>query len=1291
MPIRAAVRKQAVTVASASAQGRPRTLLHMRGAPARGGSTASVAFGKQLPGHAAKPRSAASARTPVIRAAVYRRGTHIILCAVLADVDEAMDVKQLLEMDVKGEQDLVVGQLDNGFRYVILPNKLPPTRFEAHLEVHAGSVDEGVGEQGIAHLVEHVTFLGSKKRENLLGSGARANAYTDFHHTVFHVHAPITNNMTGAKMLPQVLEALEEIAFRPEFQTSRIEKERKAVLAEAQMMNTIEYRVDCQLLQYLHEENNLGCRFPIGKTEQVKQWSAEQLKRFWSKWYFPANATLFVVGDLDRNVEETRALIEKIFGKLPQAPLKPGETAEDDPTAPAPAVLEAPLAVPAAASAAASDGASAAEENGKGEKEGHASALHSIMMKKRHDVRPPVVHKFGYGPMAADEKPAEVKIFRHPLLHHYMLSIFCKLPIMSMTQMQHLKTSFMLRILLSVFQFRLHGRYMVGTPNFIAIELDISDSGREGCVVATVTITAEPKDWNEATTVAVQEIRRIQRHGLTSGEFERYKEAILRDSSQLAEQSNKIPSLDTLNFVMEALACGHTVMGHRDAHEAMVQVANTITLEEMNALARSMLSFASDYGAERTIIDQANQAPDLYTHYGPTRATSIVACIPAYVDANGMPIGGSGPRRSAMGADGHIDADQIDLAKLEEEAKALDEVQIPEGALKFDISAQDIAKALSNQDLEVEPTKDIKTPRHLLTEEEVEALVQQRRPHFVPLGGEGASGSATPPADAFSGITQRRLSNGIRVNYRHTDNEPKAAIMRIIANGGRHCEKLGTGPDGFGAVVVGTRAQSEVGTVGDWPREQTEAFCVSNLINCALDADEENIIMDMHFAVGDGRTEGDRGMCLVFEMLHLFLEKPAWDVSAMERAKQAFLSNGRSLQKSLERATADRIMSAMMGTDRRCRDPTPAEIEALTLEGMQKAVLGLLHTGNLEINVVGDFDPEELERCLLRYVGTVSPRPAELQRPVEHYPTNFISPPFDQRHSVWHLVDSDERACAYIAGPAPCRWGPLGDFGPLGPHEDGDNVQPPPIFVPMTAPAEKKKQALDLRRRHPLYPGAMLMLLTEIINSRLFTTVRDTLGLTYDVSFEVTMMDRVRTGWFTVHVTSHPDKIYDALNASIAVLRDIAVNPINRRELERARTTVLTRHESDLKDNMYQMGLMTHLQNDKVPHKTVQCLRDLKTIYEATTVEDVYHLYNFFDFDNNHIFTCVGISGRNPPVIPENYLNGGDYYEEDAEIEEAGRQQQQPLPNLATLFTALMAAAQSINIKGAIKQAKEDQ
>lgn len=44
-------------------------------------------------------------------------------------------------------------------------------------------------------MIEHVAFLGSKKREKLLGTGARSNAYTDFHHTVFHIHAPTSTKV----------------------------------------------------------------------------------------------------------------------------------------------------------------------------------------------------------------------------------------------------------------------------------------------------------------------------------------------------------------------------------------------------------------------------------------------------------------------------------------------------------------------------------------------------------------------------------------------------------------------------------------------------------------------------------------------------------------------------------------------------------------------------------------------------------------------------------------------------------------------------------------------------------------------------------------------------------------------------------------------------------------------------------------------------------------------------------------------------------------------------------------
>ena len=63
------------------------------------------------------------------------------------------------------------------------------------MEVHVGSIDEEDDEQGIAHMIEYVAFLGSKKREKLLGTGARSNAYTDFHHTVFHIHSPTSTKV----------------------------------------------------------------------------------------------------------------------------------------------------------------------------------------------------------------------------------------------------------------------------------------------------------------------------------------------------------------------------------------------------------------------------------------------------------------------------------------------------------------------------------------------------------------------------------------------------------------------------------------------------------------------------------------------------------------------------------------------------------------------------------------------------------------------------------------------------------------------------------------------------------------------------------------------------------------------------------------------------------------------------------------------------------------------------------------------------------------------------------------
>jgi hypothetical protein len=38
-----------------------------------------------------------------------------------------------------------------------------------------------------------------------------------------------------------------------------------------------------------------------------------------------------------------------------------------------------------------------------------------------------------------------------------------------------------------------------------------------------------------------------------------------------------------------------------------------------------------------------------------------------------------------------------------------------------------------------------------------------------------------------------------------------------------------------------------------------------------------------------------------------------------------------------------------------------------------------------------------------------------------------------------------------------------------------------------------------------------------------------------------------------------------------------------------------------MQDNVFWLGLLTHLQSDRVPHKRIECLRDLTACYQVRT------------------------------------------------------------------------------------------
>ncbi|KAE9596484.1 Stromal processing peptidase [Lupinus albus] len=505
----------------------------------------------------------------------------------------------------------------------------------------------------------------------------------------------------------------------------------------------------------------------------------------------------------------------------------------------------------------------------------------------------------------------------------------------------------------------------------------------------------------------------------------------------------------------------------------------------------------------------------------------------------------------------------------------------------------------------------LEVPKELIQASMLEELKARCKPAFIPISPEINS---TKLYDEETGIIQRRLTNGISVNYKISKTETQSGAMRLIVGGGRAAESF----DSIGSVIVGFRTLSEGGRVGNFSREQVQLFCVNHLINCSFESTDEFISMELRF------TLRDNGMRAAFQLLHMVLEHSVWVDDAFDRARQLYLSYYRSIPKSLERLTAHKLMVAMLDGDERFVEPTPKSLENLTLQSVKDAVMSQFVGDNMEVNIVGDFTEEEIESCILDYLGTAqATRNHKIEQ--EFNPPLFRPSPFDLQSQEVFLKDTDERACAYIAGPAPNRWGFTVDGEDL--LKTINNALP--INDDQSRSVAKQTQG-GLRRSlcgHPLFFGITMGLLAEIIKSRLLTTVRESLGLTYHVSFALNLFDRLKLGWYVIPVTSTPGKVHKAVDACKNVLRGLRSNKITERELDRAKRTLLMKHEAEIKSNAYWLGLLTHLQASSVPRKDISCIKDLTFLYEVATVEDIYLAYEQLKVDEKSLYSFVGIAG----------------------------------------------------------------
>ena len=210
------------------------------------------------------------------------------------------------------------GKLKNGLTYYIRENSTPKDKVVMRLFVKTGSVMEEDHQRGLAHLIEHMAFNGSKnfpqkKIDEYLSSiglnlGSHYNAHASFFETVYKFEIP-TNNKKNVETAIQILA---DIAKNLDLTPEAFERERKIVEEEYRTDIGGDKRYYDELSKFIFKNSLLLDRKPIGDIEVIKNFKYEDAISYYKKWYQPERMGLFIIGEIQS--EEIKDLIQEYFG-----------------------------------------------------------------------------------------------------------------------------------------------------------------------------------------------------------------------------------------------------------------------------------------------------------------------------------------------------------------------------------------------------------------------------------------------------------------------------------------------------------------------------------------------------------------------------------------------------------------------------------------------------------------------------------------------------------------------------------------------------------------------------------------------------------------------------------------------------------------------------------------------------------------------------------------------------------------------------------------------------------------
>lgn len=205
---------------------------------------------------------------------------------------------------------------ENGVRLVIDPM---PGLLSTAVGVwfRAGSIDERDDEHGVAHLLEHMAFKGTRRRsarriaDEIEGVGGFLNASTGYSRTGYY--ARILRADLGL-----AFDILADIVSDPLLDAGELAKEQEVVVQEIGEAADQPDDAVMEMLQKLAFDGHPLARPILGGEESVRSHTPGRLAAFMERGYRPEHTIIVVSGAVDPRVAQEQAL--SLFGGKPALP-----------------------------------------------------------------------------------------------------------------------------------------------------------------------------------------------------------------------------------------------------------------------------------------------------------------------------------------------------------------------------------------------------------------------------------------------------------------------------------------------------------------------------------------------------------------------------------------------------------------------------------------------------------------------------------------------------------------------------------------------------------------------------------------------------------------------------------------------------------------------------------------------------------------------------------------------------------------------------------------------------------